>query len=674
MNIKNTLLSILLCFPAYFQQAQAGSAHDFHKNSHGIDTTNIDQIGTCPTSICGELSWKNGTDLDFHALAPDGRTPYTGSNFDVGKDKNAPFIGTPDRHVGWKQKQLEFDGVTISLDQDNNTGAIDDPATGKRIEKISVQNAITGQYGFAGHVYNNPNIADPSADYQIDIVTDGRGFITSHNDLPFYQEKGFLAREEDKTQTYLVDFVDNGFAPHVNGASITGLEFTATAYKDQLQHKQINVGQVGKATNLAKTYLSKIPNSQREKKFTFKDLNKNSHFVKLDKNARITAFNDVLKGVVHQEGVIEQQRRDIEAARKRAVAKRLAEQRRIKIQTQQNNIYASNQKQADIDNGLRALGISVDIPQQSRQGYYVNIPTSQLRSNPNDVASEEAYRARANLKPTIGTPTVKVSTDGYFEAENIENSYLASIEPIANENEGIKDWLEYIDKEVKKEEATQLLYAKEDRKKEKYNNSNFIEKAIIDTGLPDWLNKEVTDPSLLKANQFVEKSIHNTADFLEENNVEQGLKTIGDKLSFNQFSKAFDNAEEAGKKAAQITNTEGVNLSSIAQGTSIIVGSTLTGTARLTAGGLGTSVVIASPFKILGRNSINLNIYRNLEQQLLKHGAGSIFKGLRKAKKTLKEHIEKLPTLVYKSQVEGTIRRVAEQIRTIEKFIRDKGL
>ena len=51
-----------------------------------------------------------------------------------------------------------------------------------------------------------------------------------------------------------------------------------------------------------------------------------------------------------------------------------------------------------------------------------------------------------------------------------------------------------------------------------------------------------------------------------------------------------------------------------------------------------------------------------------------IFKALRSAEKTLQEHVEKLPRMKYKSQVEGTIRNVQRQIETIKQFIKDKGL
>lgn len=72
--------------------------------------------------------------------------------------------------------------------------------------------------------------------------------------------------------------------------------------------------------------------------------------------------------------------------------------------------------------------------------------------------------------------------------------------------------------------------------------------------------------------------------------------------------------------------------------------------------------------------ALNPKIYTQLEKQLAEQGAGSIHKALRSAQKTLAQHEAKLPGLEYKSQVEGTIRNVQGQIRTIEQFIKDKGL
>lgn len=75
---------------------------------------------------------------------------------------------------------------------------------------------------------------------------------------------------------------------------------------------------------------------------------------------------------------------------------------------------------------------------------------------------------------------------------------------------------------------------------------------------------------------------------------------------------------------------------------------------------------------------INPNIYSNLAIQLEKDGSKSIFKSLKSAQKTLTEH--ELKVEIYKkaggytSQVEGTVRRVKSQIKTIEQFIIDNKL
>jgi hypothetical protein len=74
------------------------------------------------------------------------------------------------------------------------------------------------------------------------------------------------------------------------------------------------------------------------------------------------------------------------------------------------------------------------------------------------------------------------------------------------------------------------------------------------------------------------------------------------------------------------------------------------------------------------RSDINEKIYVQLERQFARDGAPSIFKSLRTACETLRQHQDKLPTLTYRSQVEKTIRNVETQIRTIEKFIEDNNL
>jgi RHS repeat-associated protein len=75
---------------------------------------------------------------------------------------------------------------------------------------------------------------------------------------------------------------------------------------------------------------------------------------------------------------------------------------------------------------------------------------------------------------------------------------------------------------------------------------------------------------------------------------------------------------------------------------------------------------------------INPRIYAQLEKQLAEHGAQTIRRGLQTARKTLAEHVSKLERLRreggYTSAVEKTIQNVQRQIKTMEKFIRDKDL
>lgn len=92
-------------------------------------------------------------------------------------------------------------------------------------------------------------------------------------------------------------------------------------------------------------------------------------------------------------------------------------------------------------------------------------------------------------------------------------------------------------------------------------------------------------------------------------------------------------------------------------------------------------VGIAAGWAFLNRPSstspapeINPRIYQQLEGQLARDGARSIFRALRSAERTLAEHQERLPNLQYTSQVEGTIANVQSQIATILQFIQDKNL
>ena len=68
-------------------------------------------------------------------------------------------------------------------------------------------------------------------------------------------------------------------------------------------------------------------------------------------------------------------------------------------------------------------------------------------------------------------------------------------------------------------------------------------------------------------------------------------------------------------------------------------------------------------------------IYKNLESQLKRDGAKSIYKTLKGHKKSLLEQTKKLKEgLKYNSQVKATINRVKIAIKTTKKFIKDKGL
>ncbi|MBY0578934.1 MAG: RHS repeat-associated core domain-containing protein [Burkholderiales bacterium] len=63
-----------------------------------------------------------------------------------------------------------------------------------------------------------------------------------------------------------------------------------------------------------------------------------------------------------------------------------------------------------------------------------------------------------------------------------------------------------------------------------------------------------------------------------------------------------------------------------------------------------------------------------LEVQLSKDGASSIFKSLQSLENRLAEHVGKLDSLQYKSSVEREIRTFQSQIDTIKQFIKDKGI
>jgi hypothetical protein len=96
----------------------------------------------------------------------------------------------------------------------------------------------------------------------------------------------------------------------------------------------------------------------------------------------------------------------------------------------------------------------------------------------------------------------------------------------------------------------------------------------------------------------------------------------------------------------------------------------------------GSHSYVVSPEGLLVHNKavsavgglVNPKVYVQLEKQLARDGASSIHKALRSAERTLQEHVDKLSQMQYKSQVEGTIQNVRNQIETIKQFILDKGL
>jgi hypothetical protein len=68
---------------------------------------------------------------------------------------------------------------------------------------------------------------------------------------------------------------------------------------------------------------------------------------------------------------------------------------------------------------------------------------------------------------------------------------------------------------------------------------------------------------------------------------------------------------------------------------------------------------------------LNPKIYEQLEKQFEKDGAQSIQKAYKSAFKTLKVHLNKLKDIKYKSAVEKTIQNVKNQIKTLNKFMKD---
>jgi hypothetical protein len=66
--------------------------------------------------------------------------------------------------------------------------------------------------------------------------------------------------------------------------------------------------------------------------------------------------------------------------------------------------------------------------------------------------------------------------------------------------------------------------------------------------------------------------------------------------------------------------------------------------------------------------------YKRLQVQLIANGPGSIFNALKNNKKALAEHIKKYQEERYVTQVARTVIIARDNVFTIEKFIRDKGL
>jgi hypothetical protein len=109
-------------------------------------------------------------------------------------------------------------------------------------------------------------------------------------------------------------------------------------------------------------------------------------------------------------------------------------------------------------------------------------------------------------------------------------------------------------------------------------------------------------------------------------------------------------------------------------GGSVAVGATV-GAGAYYGPAIVESAQIASRMEqAVAEAEINPRTYAQLEKQFAENRAKSIFKALRSSEKTLAEHIGKVDKLQYKSQVEGTIRNVAGNVKTIIKFIQDKGL
>ena len=90
--------------------------------------------------------------------------------------------------------------------------------------------------------------------------------------------------------------------------------------------------------------------------------------------------------------------------------------------------------------------------------------------------------------------------------------------------------------------------------------------------------------------------------------------------------------------------------------------------------GLGARAAEGAGAAAAASRFANPKFAAQLEQQLAKDGAKSIFKSLRSLEGRLAEHEAKLPNLRYKSSVEREIRAFKGQIDTLKQIIEHYGL
>ena len=102
-----------------------------------------------------------------------------------------------------------------------------------------------------------------------------------------------------------------------------------------------------------------------------------------------------------------------------------------------------------------------------------------------------------------------------------------------------------------------------------------------------------------------------------------------------------------------------------------------------------TEKLVERTFKEIGKNRLSqisaeigepLSEYAfpklvpQLEKRLQEFGAENIHKTLKREEKILKEHLDKLSKLKYRSAVESQIRKHEKTIQTIKAFIKNSGL